>query len=106
MRRRCSAAAMTSFTSLMPDSTAENATNSARVRSAIRRASVVLPVPGRPPQDDRLQQVALDHFAQRPSRRDEVILADDLVERPRAASARRVGWSADRPVQACRRRGS
>src|SRR5688572_4890262 len=32
----------------MPDSTALKATNSARVRSAIRRASVVLPVPGGP----------------------------------------------------------
>ena len=48
MRRRCSAVAMTSFTSLMPDSTALKATNSAFVRSAISRASVVLPVPGGP----------------------------------------------------------
>src|SRR5688500_9493753 len=32
----------------MPDRTALKATNSARVRSAIRRASVVLPVPGGP----------------------------------------------------------
>ena len=48
MRRRCSAVAITSLTSLMPASTALNATNSAFVRSAISRASVVLPVPGGP----------------------------------------------------------
>ena len=48
MRRRCSAAAITSFTSLMPARTALNAMNSAFVRSAMSRASVVLPVPGGP----------------------------------------------------------
>ena len=45
---RRSARAMTSLISLMPDRTALNETNRAVVRSAIRRASVVLPVPGGP----------------------------------------------------------
>jgi len=39
---------------------------------------------GRTPQDDRLEQVALDRFAQRPAGREDVILADDLVQCPRA----------------------
>ena len=50
----------------------------------MRRASVVLPVPGRAPEDDRLQQVALDGFAQRAARRDELLLSLHLVERARA----------------------
>src|SRR5688500_11718435 len=47
-RRECSATAMTSLISLMPASTALNATNRARVAFAINLASVVLPVPGGP----------------------------------------------------------
>ena len=47
-RRACSASAMTSRISLMPDSTALNAMKCARVVAAITRASVVLPVPGGP----------------------------------------------------------
>ena len=47
-RRRSWAAAITSRISLMPDSTALNGTKDASVRSAMSRASVVLPVPGGP----------------------------------------------------------
>ena len=55
------------------------------------RASVVLPVPGRAPQDDRLQQIALDRLAQRLARREELLLADELVEgaRPHPLGQRR-----------------
>ena len=38
----------------------------------------------RAPEDDRLQQVALDGLAQRLARRQQVLLADELVEGPRA----------------------
>ena len=37
----------------------------------------------RSPEDDRLQQVALDGLAQRPARREQILLADELVERAR-----------------------
>jgi hypothetical protein len=47
-RRACSASAITSRISLMPDSTALKAMKCARVALAITRASVVLPVPGGP----------------------------------------------------------
>ncbi len=83
MRRRCSAVAITSLTSLMPDSTALKARNSALVRSAIKRASVVLPVPGGPHRMIDCQLIAIDHLAQRTARRDQLVLPDDLVERAR-----------------------
>ena len=35
------------------------------------------------PQDDRLNEVALDRLTQRPAWRENLVLADDLVERPR-----------------------
>ena len=44
---------------------------------------VVLPVPGRAPEDHRPQRVGLDQRAQRRARREQVVLADDLVEGPR-----------------------
>ena len=47
-RRACAARSMTSFTSLTPESTAEICTNGTPAVRAIRRASVVLPVPGGP----------------------------------------------------------
>jgi hypothetical protein len=37
----------------------------------------------RSPEDDRLQQVALDGLAQRFARTQDLVLADDLVKRPR-----------------------
>ena len=36
---------------------------------------------GRTPEDDRLQEVAFDGLAQRPARREDLFLTDDLVER-------------------------
>ena len=47
-RRADSASAITALMSRMPDSTALNAMKWARVAVAIRRAMVVLPVPGGP----------------------------------------------------------
>ena len=46
---------------------------------------------GRPPQDDRLQQVALDRLAERLAGREELFLADELVEgaRPHPLGQRR-----------------
>ena len=38
---------------------------------------------GRSPEDDRLQQVALDRVAQRRARAEQLLLADELVERAR-----------------------
>ena len=53
----------------MPASTALNETNCARVMSAMMPRQRGLAGAGRAPQDDRLQQVALDRLAQRPARR-------------------------------------
>ncbi len=39
---------------------------------------------GRAPQDDRLQAIALDRAAQGPARAEQILLADELVERLRA----------------------
>ncbi len=43
---------------------------------------------GRAPQDDRPQRVALDRLAQRAAPADEIVLADQLVEAPRAHALR------------------
>jgi hypothetical protein len=59
----------------MPASTALKGTNRACVSSATTRASVVLQVP---------EHVALDGEAQRRAGRQDVLLAHDVVERPRA----------------------
>jgi len=73
--------------------------NCALVSVAIRRASVVLPVPV-VPEDDRLQDVALDGFPQRTARAEQVPLSDELVSvrgRIRSASgasAAGSGWRA------------
>ncbi len=83
-RRRSCAAAITSRISLMPDSTALNGTKDACVRSAMSRASVVLPVPWRAPEQERLQDVVLDRQAKRRAGGEDRILPDDLVQRPRA----------------------
>ena len=89
---------MTSLISLMPDSTALNGTKCASVNSAMIRASVVLPVPGRPPEDERLQQIAFDGLAKRLAGGEDLVLTDDLIERsrPYALGERRAGRSADR----------
>ena len=67
----------------MPASTALNETNRAFVVSAMMRASVVLPVPGGPQRMIDCRQVALDRFAQRLAGREQLLLADELVERAR-----------------------
>ena len=67
-RRRRSASAITSRISLMPDSTALNDTNRALRRVGDDARERRLAGAGRAPQDDRLQQVALDRLAQRLAR--------------------------------------
>ena len=75
---------MTSLISLMPASTALNG-DEVRVRHlGDHPRERRLAGAGRSPEDDRLQQVALDRFAQRLAGREDVVLADDLVERARA----------------------
>ena len=82
-RRRTCAAAMTSLISLMPASTALKATNCALVMSAMTRASVVLPVPGGPQRMiDCRRSRSIASRSGLPGRED-LVLADDLVERPR-----------------------
>jgi hypothetical protein len=61
---RSCAAAITSLISLMPASTALNGTKCAWVISAITRASVSCRARWSP-EDDRLEKVAFDRFAQR-----------------------------------------
>ena len=63
--------AITSRISLMPASTALNGTKCALRRVGDDARERRLAGAGRPPQDDRLQQVALDRRAQRPSRPEE-----------------------------------
>ena len=53
------------------------------VTPATRRAIVVLPGAGRPPEDHRREPVGLDEDPQRLARPEQVLLADDLVERAR-----------------------
>ena len=68
--------------------TAESSSNSAPVVSATIRASVVLPVPGGPTGSSDGTRSRLDRAPQRPARPDDVLLADELVERPRAQPPR------------------
>ena len=68
----------------MPASTALKAMNSACGEIGNQARERGLAGAGRAPEDDRLQQVALDGFAQRPARADQLLLALDLVERARA----------------------
>ncbi len=84
---------MTSLISLMPDWTALNATNSASAAAASRRASVVLPVPGRAPEDQGVERAGVDRLAQGPAGPEQLRLADELVERarPHALGERRAG---------------
>ena len=89
MRRRRSASAITALISLMPLSTALKGMNSQRVARAIRWASVVLPTPGRPPQNDRGQLVALDLAAQRLAGTENVLLPDVVFQACAGACARR-----------------
>ena len=56
---------------------------------------------GRSPEDDRLQQVAFDCLAQRFARAQDLVLADDVVERPRPYPFREgsAGRRRSRPAQ-------
>ena len=54
--------------------------NSALVTPAMILASVVLPVPGGPPEDHRTGVVALDLHAQRLAGADQVFLADEFFQ--------------------------
>ena len=83
-RRVCSAAAMTSFISRMPLSTALKATNSESVRRAMSLARVVFAAPWRAPQNHRAQIIALDSQAQWLARTKQFLLAGELFEHARA----------------------
>ena len=93
-RRIRSASVITSRISLMPESTALNETKRACVVSAMMPRERRLAGAGRAPEDDRLQQVALDRLAQRPAGREQLLLADELVEACAAACARRAARGA------------
>ena len=88
--------ASTSRTFATVAETAESSSNSAPVVCATMRASVVLPEPGRPVEDQRRHAVRLDREPQRATRPDHVLLADEVVERQRpsrwaSGAARRGG---------------
>ena len=63
---------------------------------ATASASVVLPVPGGPQKIALREPVLLDEAAQRPARSDELVLADDVVDRARSqpGGERRLGAQA------------
>ena len=71
------------------------------------RASVVLPLPGRAVEQHRVRPALLDRRAQRHPRRQQVLLADDLVQAggPQARRQRRVGRQRARPRAALLRGG-
>jgi hypothetical protein len=78
------------------------------VISAMTRASVVLPVPGGPHRMMRLQQVALDRFAQRLAWREDLFLAtisSSVRGRMRSASGVPVAGG-DPPLGSRRRRAN
>ena len=63
---------------------------------------LVLPVPGRPPQDHRRQFARRDHPPDRAVGAGQMLLPDDLVEALAAAAGRRAAHSARRrPAGAC-----
>ena len=93
-RRRASAIA--SRTSLTPAVTADRATNALAVAPAISRARVVLPVPGGPQRiTDDSRSASIRARRGRPGRQ-QVVLADDLVERlwPHPGGQRRLAGQA------------
>ena len=75
---------MAARTSLTPAATAETSTKWRLVWPETIEAIVVLPVPGRSPQQQRHRLVALDQPPQRRPGREQVLLADELVEVARA----------------------
>ena len=74
---------MAARTSLTPAETAETSTKRRSVCRLRIEAIVVLPVPGRAPQQQRHRLVALDQLAQRRALGAQLRLADELVERAR-----------------------
>ena len=81
----------------MPASTALKATKSRVRQIGDEPRERGLAGARRAPEDDRLQQVALDRFAQRTARADQLVLAFDFVERarPHALGERHragIGW--------------
>ena len=80
---RSRARAITSRTSARPACTADSSSNAASACWAARRASVVLPAPGRAVQDHAVRLAGLERCAQRGAGREQVLLADELVERLR-----------------------
>ncbi len=67
--------------SLTPDSTADNAMNSAWKASAISRASVVLPTPGGPHRIIECACARFERDAQRLAGTEQMLLADHVVQR-------------------------
>ena len=90
---RCRARSMTSRTSLTPAVTALICSNARFVRAGDRERQRGLAGARRAPEDRAGQAVLLDQLAQRPARTDQVVLADDVVERarPQAGGQRRLG---------------
>ena len=78
--RAPSIVARTSFT---PAFTADICSNARAVLPATARASVVLPVPGGPQNSTDDSRSDLDERPQRPTWSDEVVLADDVIDRAR-----------------------
>ena len=81
---RSRARPITACTSALPDETAESSSKTDCVLAATMRASVVLPVPGRPEEERGADAVLLDRAPQGGALADELGLAGELVERLRA----------------------
>ena len=80
---RCRARSITSRTSLTPAVTADICSNARAVRAGDGQRQRGLAGAGRAPEDRRRQAVLLDQPPQRPARADQVVLADDVVDRAR-----------------------
>ena len=80
-------------TSAVPEDTADSCASRAPVSAAMTRASVVLPQPGRPPEDHREESRRARSPRAAPCRTDDVVLTDELGERarPQARRERRLG---------------
>ena len=85
--RARSATSRTSFTPALD--TADSVSNALALTPAMRRAMVVLPVPGGPQRMSDDSRSDFDQDPQRLARPEQVLLADDLVERSAAAAAPR-----------------
>ncbi len=81
--RRWRAASKVFLRSATPENTADNCSKCSLNAVESSRAMVVLPVPGRAPQDDRVRPAGRDHSPDGAFRPDDVVLADDLGQRLR-----------------------